>query len=694
MGQEAGKPAWPKPAGGYQTITGRRYGRRHAYVNFRPSLNSQDGTVHQHNGEYEGLELDDVQEEISLCMPYVQVSLGLLDEPLLENIGTGGPVCQTVLSRTSEKNASPLSLVSHGVEGNQISGNIMNPDRSSEDLAEHASGECNDLNGRNGIAFVNIDSYEPDSSDGEDDDGQDQLCLAREEAGILQETLDNMVSELEKGVESFTDLQSRLSTLNHRISRERCEEVRPVPLTRYSSIDSDLTHPNNRTFKKSPAEDQAILKSNLSGASHETEQMNMVDSGIGTPVTTCSELNVSDGETEQGNSPDPVVRPKIRKQNPTNQLERKKLLPNDEEEESSSKREGEIAEIQQGCAECSLRNDKEILSSFMFVDSKGYKGPQKNSKIDLRRNTTAQEEKNVLDDSSFWDEFEDSSRHLSLSNREEDSSECSDGEWSAARSTYFAVGEKDQSSSDESWETLPGREEREPEARSSSSCVDEVNADPCVQGGEQTLLEEGEVPWLQYHEEVESSSDEENDPVSDFVHPGFFMLDGNNNLEDDSSVSEDLDVEWRLLDEFGDGLGVAQAISYVDPQFITYTALEERLAQAMENALAHLESLAVDVEQAHPPATKESIDCLPQIIVTDDHDGQDQCCTICCSEYVKDEILTELPCHHLFHKPCVTLWLQKSGTCPVCRHVLTPMLPEAAAATASFLSDPDSSSSV
>lgn len=38
----------------------------------------------------------------------------------------------------------------------------------------------------------------------------------------------------------------------------------------------------------------------------------------------------------------------------------------------------------------------------------------------------------------------------------------------------------------------------------------------------------------------------------------------------------------RLLDEFGDGLGVAQAISYVDPQFLTYMALEERLAQAME----------------------------------------------------------------------------------------------------------------
>lgn len=60
-------------------------------------------------------------------------------------------------------------------------------------------------------------------------------------------------------------------------------------------------------------------------------------------------------------------------------------------------------------------------------------------------------------------------------------------------------------------------------------------------------MEDGEIPWLQSHEEIESSSDEENDQVSHFVHPGFFMLDGNNNLEDDSSMSEDLDVEWRYV---------------------------------------------------------------------------------------------------------------------------------------------------
>lgn len=196
---------------------------------------------------------------------------------------------------------------------------------------------------------------------------------------------------------------------------------------------------------------------------------------------------------------------------------------------------------------------------------------------------------------------------------------------------------------------------------------------------EQTPLEEGEIPWVMYNVDSGSSSDEDPDGVSQFVHPGLFILDGNNNLEDDSSMSEDLDTEWRFLDEFGDGFGMAQAISYVDhSQLLTYMALEERLAQAMEAALAHLESLSIDVEQAHPPATEQIIDCLPQITINTENIEQEQCCAICCCEYVKDEIATLLPCRHMFHKLCVTLWLRKSGTCPVCRHVLTPAVSEPA----------------
>ncbi|NXI00928.1 PJA2 ligase, partial [Pachycephala philippinensis] len=665
MGQGLGKTAWPKPAGAYQTITGGRYGRRHSCVGFRPFLNNQDRDGHQQNEDCKQLEMEDAQKENTLCIPLVQVSADLLDEPLSKDAGTREPVCQSASSQTSEVTTSPFSVFCYGLEGNQISQDFMNPYEKSEDLAEYMSGGCSDLNGKNGIAFVNIDSYEPDSSDGEEEDAQYKYSWIREPAGLIQGRLDNILSQCEKEVESLRDLQSRLSAFKHSLYREGYEDAGPMP----------LACPNNRTLKS--AEDEAIPKISLSGGSYETQQTkHIVDVGSGTPIPVADVLNISDGETDQENSSELVVRPKIRKENTAKQQEREDHLPSDEEEESGSWRRIGIADVQQCHPECPLRDGKEEMSSGLFFLSRMH-SDQKNREIDLRRNAVTQEQNNVLSDSAFWNEFEDSNRYYLMSHEDEDSSECSDGEWSTSAPSYFTALEKEQSSSDESWETVPCREERDPELQRRSSGVKEESTDVCFQEGEQTLLEEGEIPWLQYGDEVESSSDDENDPISEFVHLGFFLLDGNNNLEDDSSVSEDLDVEWRLLDEFGDGLGLPQAIPHMEPQLLTFMALEGRL-EAVETALAQLESLTFDVEQTHPPATKETIDCLPQIIITGDYNGQEQCCTICCSEYVEGEIITQLPCRHLFHKPCVTLWLQRSGTCPICRHVLAPVRPEAA----------------
>ncbi|XP_005061283.1 PREDICTED: E3 ubiquitin-protein ligase Praja-2 isoform X3 [Ficedula albicollis] len=674
MGQGLGKTAWPKPAGGYQTITGGRCGRRHSYVGFRPFLNTQDRDGHQQNNDCKQLELEDVQKENSLAFsgdssPLVQVSADLLDEALSKDTGIREPVCQSASSQTSEVTTSPFSVFCYGLEGNHISPDLMNPYETSEDIAEYVSGGHNDLNGKNGIAFVNIDSYEPDSSDGEEEVALDKYSWIKEAAGLIQGRLDNILSQCEKEVESLNDLQSQLPAFNHSIYRENCEEAGPMP----------LASPDNRTLKS--AEDEAIPKISLNDDSYETQQVkHLVDVGIGTPMPVADVLNISDGETDQENSSELVVRPKIRKQNIAKHLERESHLLNDDEEESDYWSRIGIADVQQCHPECPLRDGKDEMSSGMFFLSRMH-SHQRNIEIDLRRN---EEQNNFPSDSAFWNELEGHNTHYLMSHKDEDSSECSDGEWSTAVPSYFTAVEKEQSSSDESWETVSCREEHDPGVQRRSSGGKQESINFCFQEGDQSLLEEGEIPWLQYREEVESSSDEENDSISDFVHLGFFLLDGNNNLEDDSSVSEDLDVEWRLLDEFGDGLGLAQAIPYMEPQFLTFMALEGRL-EAVETALAQLESLTFDVEQTHPPATKETIDCLPQIVVTGDYNGQEQCCTICCSEYVEGEIITELPCRHLFHKPCVTLWLQRSGTCPVCRHVLAPVLPEATDDTGFFL---------
>ncbi|NWH80385.1 PJA2 ligase, partial [Piaya cayana] len=621
----------------------------------------------------------------------VQVPSGLSDNPLIKNTGTGEQVCQSVESHTVDVDTLPLCFFSCGLESNQNLGNFMNLHENSEDIAEYLSGMRNDLNGQNPIAYVNIDSYEPDSSDGDEDDAEDQLSLVREEAGVFQKKLDNMLPDLDNITDYFTDLQSQYAAFSRSCSEECYKEAEPMPLVRYFSIDSHLACSNNRTVKFS-AEDAAVLKSDLSGTSYETQQTKKrVDVGVGTPVVEAKEVNASGMKADQRNPSELVVRPKIRKQNTANQLEGNKLLPNVDEEEGGSWRTTEIAEVQ-GHTECALRKSKEEMSSSIFCDSGEYQDHQRNTDVCLSRHAAAQELKNILDDSTHGDEFEDFIRHFSVSHKDEDSSECSDGEWCEAMPACFTATERDWSLSDDSWETVPFLEEFKPEVQSSSSGEEEKSKEFCFQGREQTLVEEDEIPWLQ--EEPECSSDEDDSSTSDFLYLELFLLGENNNLEDDSSIGEDLDVIWRLLDEFGDGLGLAQAIPNMDSQFLTFMGLEEHLQQAMETALAHLESLGFDMEQAHPPASKETIDSLPQILVTDDHDGQQQCCTICCSEYVKDEIITELPCHHLFHKLCVTLWLQKSGTCPVCRYVLASVPPKAAADTASSSSDHDSSSSV
>lgn len=340
--------------------------------------------------------------------PLVQVSADLLDEPLSKDAGTREPVCQSASSQTSEVTASPFSVFCYGLEGNQISRDFMNPYEKSEDLAEYTSGGCNDLNGKNGIAFVNIDSYEPDSSDGEEEDAQYKYSWIREAAGLIQGRLDNILSQCEKEVESLSDLQSRLSAFNHSVYRENCEEAGPMP----------LVCPNNRTLKS--AEDETIPKISLSGDSYETQRIkHIVDVGIGTPIPVAGVLNISDGETGQENSPELVVRPKIRKQNTAKQLERENHLPSDDEEESDSWRRIGIADVHQCHPECPLRDGKEEMSSGLFFLSRMH-SDQKNREIDLRRKAVAREQNNVLSDSAFWNEFEDRNRRYLMSHKDED----------------------------------------------------------------------------------------------------------------------------------------------------------------------------------------------------------------------------------------------------------------------------------
>jgi hypothetical protein len=54
--------------------------------------------------------------------------------------------------------------------------------------------------------------------------------------------------------------------------------------------------------------------------------------------------------------------------------------------------------------------------------------------------------------------------------------------------------------------------------------------------------------------------------------------------------------------------------------------------------------------------------------IEDSNNIKDNCC-ICYSEYTNNDenLPVALKCSHIFHDDCIKEWLQKSGTCPICR---------------------------
>jgi E3 ubiquitin-protein ligase RNF115/126 len=88
---------------------------------------------------------------------------------------------------------------------------------------------------------------------------------------------------------------------------------------------------------------------------------------------------------------------------------------------------------------------------------------------------------------------------------------------------------------------------------------------------------------------------------------------------------------------------------------------------------------------APPPATQADIDALPRKKVSEDMLGPEHTaeCSICMDEVNIGEQVTELPCKHWFHHPCVSAWLIEHDTCPHCRKGITTHPESGASAQAS-----------
>lgn len=69
-------------------------------------------------------------------------------------------------------------------------------------------------------------------------------------------------------------------------------------------------------------------------------------------------------------------------------------------------------------------------------------------------------------------------------------------------------------------------------------------------------------------------------------------------------------------------------------------------------------------EKPPPPAAKEVVQNLEEKIITEE--GYQ--CPVCLGMCEIGETLKLLPCAHAFHNECILPWLDKTNTCPLCRH--------------------------
>ncbi|KAJ4832967.1 hypothetical protein Tsubulata_010139 [Turnera subulata] len=69
------------------------------------------------------------------------------------------------------------------------------------------------------------------------------------------------------------------------------------------------------------------------------------------------------------------------------------------------------------------------------------------------------------------------------------------------------------------------------------------------------------------------------------------------------------------------------------------------------------------------PATKEAIDGMPRIRVTEEEEGGE--CAICLGGIGVGCEIREMPCkHRKFHSGCIEKWLGRNRSCPLCRFMM------------------------
>ncbi|XP_043940224.1 E3 ubiquitin-protein ligase RNF181 isoform X2 [Protopterus annectens] len=127
--------------------------------------------------------------------------------------------------------------------------------------------------------------------------------------------------------------------------------------------------------------------------------------------------------------------------------------------------------------------------------------------------------------------------------------------------------------------------------------------------------------------------------------------------------------------------------SYFDEHDCEPTNPEEQYRQnaLLELARSLLNGLEFDLgpvdlsewdQRLPPPAAKEVVRKLPNVIIKPCQADKGLKCPVCLLEFEEEETVKKMPCEHFFHSGCILPWLGKTNSCPLCRHELPTDDPE------------------
>ncbi|KAJ5718897.1 ubiquitin-protein ligase E3 [Penicillium malachiteum] len=73
---------------------------------------------------------------------------------------------------------------------------------------------------------------------------------------------------------------------------------------------------------------------------------------------------------------------------------------------------------------------------------------------------------------------------------------------------------------------------------------------------------------------------------------------------------------------------------------------------------------------APDPICEHCLDLLPRQPADADIIAEHPTCSICTENVELNSSTLTLPCEHIYHENCITIWLRLSSTCPLCRRVI------------------------